>query len=810
MKNKILITSVILASFILGGCDLLPLDPISPSSSQNSSETSSGHSEGSSEHSHGSSSSSSSEEQHTHTFSDEWAYDDNQHWHPSTCGHDVKDSVGNHRFQNISATDEGYVDECIVCGYQRTRGHSYSSSWSSDGVYHWHACTDEGFEHLKKDYGAHQMELVLADNEGYHYECQVCGYSSLVLHSFATTWSTSATHHWHACTDEGFTDLKADYGEHSFSNERVGDYVVYTCSVCGHSYQEIYQETPIESSKTMNTYLALDNSVQSTVYFMRQYADIPYVILKDFHDSHYIDLVWGSSSYRSYFSLTQTKTSDYVYTFNAAQSGYGKIIVDTENDTMTVPSSAANFLSMVVTNVNNGISILSYGGESNYCQINTSLTKLNNQRGEIVIDCGAHNIDLISYDNIVYIPLATFIDVFMSPNNERYAYNGKDLYDVSGFESDKWASNVTSGSLEEQFYNDSPWKNSSNRSQSLATFTYNELCLSMDYYYGLREFRGVNSFNEFFTSNSYRTNLLSTNTNTYENEMVKFAARWLYEGHSSYTRVSPFQYNTAFTSTFNNGMLNNSKYTALIPNAYTPLNNARNSAGKNVGVTYSGSTAIITFDSFKKLGNGAHQLIPNLDSYTYAQLHNIDSELFFHKAFIDIQAKGSTVRNVVIDLTLNGGGAVNALPWLLGYLTTDPYIRVETAVTGEISEVHYNVDLDRDGTYGGTYDTFGDKYNVFVMTSAFSFSCGNAFPTFVKDGHMATLIGETSGGGACCVGFMSTASGTMLQTSSMFRFLYHDASSSLVLNENGITPDYTFSRSYFYNDAQINTFVNSL
>ena len=809
MKNKILITSVILASFILGGCDQLPFDPISPSSSQNSSETSSGQSESSSEHSHGSSSSSSSsQDQHTHTFSDEWAYDDNQHWHPSTCGHDVKDSVGNHRFQNISATDDGYVDECIVCGYQRTRPHNFSSSWSTDSIYHWHACLDEGFDYLMKDYGAHNFELYNEDDNGYDYRCTVCNRTGHTNHHFETAWSTSATHHWHACTDEGYTDLKANYGEHTFSSERDGDYMVYTCSVCGHSYQEIYEESPIASSKTMTTYLSLTSSFDSTVYFMRQYPDIPYVIFKDFYVPHYVDTCWGTSdSMHNVFALSQTKVSNGVYQFDNTP---GRVTIDTVNDTMVTPGDA--FRMMIATNMSGSVSTLSNGGETKYCKINTSSTIMNRSRGDIVIDCGAHNIDLISYDDIVYIPLATFNDIFLGGNGDQFAYNGKDFYYTAGFNGDDmWGEDIDSTTLEGQFYNDSPWKNQTTRSQTIATFNYNELCLSLDYYYGLKAFRGVNSFDELFTSQGYKTNLLSTNTNTYETAMASFAGAWLFEGHSAYSKVSPYQVgNSNLNTSWVNGVLSNSKYTALYTNGRTPLSSARNSAGKTVGVSFSGNTAIITFDSFTKQSAGLVNYLPVLDQFTYAQLHGFDSELFFHKAFNEIQARGTSISNVVLDLTLNGGGAVNALPWLLGYLTTDPYIRVETAVTGEISEVHYNVDLDRDGVYGGTYDTFGDKYNIFVMTSSFSFSCGNAFPTFVKDGHMATIIGETSGGGACCVGHMSTFCGTMLQTSSMFRFTYKNASNNWILNEGGITPDYTFSRSNFYNDAQINTFVNSL
>lgn len=34
-------------------------------------------------------SSGSGNNEHTHTFASDWSYDENKHWHASTCGHDV-------------------------------------------------------------------------------------------------------------------------------------------------------------------------------------------------------------------------------------------------------------------------------------------------------------------------------------------------------------------------------------------------------------------------------------------------------------------------------------------------------------------------------------------------------------------------------------------------------------------------------------------------------------------------------------------------------------------------------------------------
>lgn len=51
------------------------------------------------------------EPEHVHTFSSDWSSNETQHWHDATCGHDVKDALGNH-----VDTDGNFV--CDVCDYE--------------------------------------------------------------------------------------------------------------------------------------------------------------------------------------------------------------------------------------------------------------------------------------------------------------------------------------------------------------------------------------------------------------------------------------------------------------------------------------------------------------------------------------------------------------------------------------------------------------------------------------------------------------------------------------------------------------------
>lgn len=78
------------------------------------------------------------------------------------------------------------------------------------------------------------------------------------------------------------------------------------------------------------------------------------------------------------------------------------------------------------------------------------------------------------------------------------------------------------------------------------------------------------------------------------------------------------------------------------------------------------------------------------------------------------------------------------------------------------------------------------NFNYGVLTSNLSFSCGNLFPSLMKDmGY--PIIGEKSGGGACAVQQFVTPEGLQYQLSSARARLTNDKWENI---DGGIEPDY--------------------
>lgn len=113
-----------------------------------------------------------------------------------------------------------------------THTHTWATEWSSDGESHWHACTGEGCTAIA-DEALHTWDEgevttpATYDAAGVRtYTCEVCGREreeaiAQLEHTYATEWTYDDDNHWHACTDEGFEDLKADVAAHDWGEGKV-------------------------------------------------------------------------------------------------------------------------------------------------------------------------------------------------------------------------------------------------------------------------------------------------------------------------------------------------------------------------------------------------------------------------------------------------------------------------------------------------------------------------------------------------------------------------------------------------------------
>jgi len=105
--------------------------------------------------------------EHKHKFATEWTKDETNHWHASTCGHEVTEGKTAHTFGDWITTKAATCTEdgsktgvCEVCKKEVTekipaKGHSYSGSWTKDASGHWYECDCRA----KKDFEEHTYDI---------------------------------------------------------------------------------------------------------------------------------------------------------------------------------------------------------------------------------------------------------------------------------------------------------------------------------------------------------------------------------------------------------------------------------------------------------------------------------------------------------------------------------------------------------------------------------------------------------------------------------------------------------------------------
>ena len=175
-----------------------------------------------------------------------------------------------------------------------------------------------------------------------------------------------------------------------------------------------------------------------------------------------------------------------------------------------------------------------------------------------------------------------------------------------------------------------------------------------------------------------------------------------------------------------------------------------------------------------------------------------------------ITRENSPIKNVVLDLSNNGGGdaatALYTVAWFLG----EAQISLTNTFTGAQTTSFFKADVNLDHQFDEN-DTLANRgLHFFCLISPSSFSCGNLVPWAFKADGGVTLLGRVSGGGSCAVQFTTTAWGTSYRISGMKKmsFLKNGAYYDV---DQGVEPDYIINDyEHFYDREALTEFIHGL
>lgn len=222
---------------------------------------------------------------HSHQHSSKWFKNSLTHWHECECGDKV--NIASHTSNGGVITrmptefDYGIrTYSCTVCGYiMKTETvapthstHSYSSTWSRNNKYHWHACTVCGD---KGGYAVHNIltaetPAAASSPAVRKYYCRDCGYvtktetiAEVHSHVYDSGWVGDKDYHWHSCACGRKTDIQTHTSDSGVITKAPTDLVpgvkTYSCTVCG----EVIKTEPVLPETHTHDY--------SNVYYYNNY-----------------------------------------------------------------------------------------------------------------------------------------------------------------------------------------------------------------------------------------------------------------------------------------------------------------------------------------------------------------------------------------------------------------------------------------------------------------------------------------------------------------------------------------------------------
>ncbi len=550
--------------------------------------------------------------------------------------------------------------------------------------------------------------------------------------------------------------------------------VTFLCSC------ENFSKDTLRSAEVPLYFYAIDQQDDITLYFVDDNLDIPYIDIDTVEGL--IERIYHEINEDNGYSLDVTKKGSLV-TFTRDNHYYMNIDFDKDTfgfkdfDAFFVPSWSRTIMDVLSPDgVFDGFIISEDSSYSRY-------------GSEVVIDLKKYGIDLIANGGNYYIPLQTVSDILLAlPCYVLLLYNEESVFVYKyGSEAGK--------DLLKKWYEVEP---ATEKSEALSEFSYNELCMVMDYYYGLKEFHGIDSFDEFFTEVALKDALKSQDSAIGANALSVLLDLYIDDSHSGYTLNSwRLGMDTEVESKYGYSSL--SKYESSMKYYQARMEFFPEGVP---GYQEVGNTAYITFDSF---------LSKDKDVDYYKEPPTEDTEdtigLFLY-AYSRITRDNSQIENVVFDVSLNGGGDTVTASYIISLILGEGSVCIQDTLTGAYANESFRADANLDGKYDEK-DSLLD-YNLYCLTSPSSFSCGNLMPSVLKSSGRARIIGEQSGGGACVVMPFSTADGTILQISSPNRLSYMKNGSIYDIDQ-GIEPDYVIDKpEHFYDRAKLTNYINSL
>ena len=442
------------------------------------------------------------------------------------------------------------------------------------------------------------------------------------------------------------------------------------------------------NSKNVKMYLLnTEISINLSLYFVDGVEDMPWVDLEvwakalnylqqDVYDDKNFELTFSSQGEKAWL----TRENGYRM---LADFEEGTLFFDDYNGFMHEPGDMVPLLDLI------SMTGFNADGQPELFQRDT-YASFDRYGESVLLNLRDYEIGMIHVDDLYLVPLQTMGDFTLATNAKvDVFYNGNEAF-IANDKNMGTHGNYTA--LGERYYSVQP----TDRSAALADYGYNELCLVLDSFYGLKQPHEIDRFAPLLWQIGYDEPLSGESAEDADLAFYGLLDYFLNDGHTYFNSYSWMAGDRELEG------MDGSSTVALRDH----IKRYRAAREKLLG-DYSpyqevGNTAYITFDEFENAP--AHAYYDALEGGD-APIDTIGLIIYAHSR---IYRENSPIENVVIDLSANTGGSVNAAAFVISWFLGQAEISVKDTFTGAMSTGVYRADVNLDREFD-EYDNCSEK-----------------------------------------------------------------------------------------------------
>jgi len=354
-------------------------------------------------------------------------------------------------------------------------------------------------------------------------------------------------------------------------------------------------------------------------------------------------------------------------------------------------------------------------------------------------DVAAYGFDfrILDLETDKYLVPLSMANLFLTGSMYDVANNGDNLY---GFDTYQFY-DISDSTGDEDPTNDGLYNiviQNRDINTDVKTETVNFLAFVFDYFYGLKEYKGIGDMQEYAWS--YFPNMY---TSTFMGNIYNFVESFEDEHTGIVDTGHNFKPYPDYT------------WDTLPPYLLETYNEYYGCAcdllTEDFSLEISGTTAYLNLTSF-----------------------STDFKTVIEGYMAQINAADPAITDIIIDMRCNGGGVIAGVFHLLNYMTNEDITLYSSTLGANMSY---------------TYDVEGDlaiDADFYILTSGYTYSAANLFTAAATEMGLAQTIGTRSGGGACSIQAVVLPNGSLVVMSSNMNL----TDSQFVTVEEGITADY--------------------